>query len=71
MAIDPRRIEVIDDRTAEIYMRMTPAQRVEAANVMFAPCFRMVECGLRSMYSDRSEAWLRAEVIKRVPHGTM
>jgi hypothetical protein len=71
MPIDPRRIEVIDDRTAEIYRRMTPAQRVEAANVMFTQCVRMVECGLRALYRDRSEAWFRAEVIRRVRDGAV
>ncbi|MFZ4576217.1 MAG: hypothetical protein ACOYN0_17675 [Phycisphaerales bacterium] len=71
MAIDPRRIEVIDDRTAAVYRRMTPAERMGAVNTMFRQCVQMVEWGLRTLHADRGEAWVRAEVIRRVRDGSV
>lgn len=71
MPLDPRRVEIIDDRTAAAYRRMTPSQRFHAVNTMFRQCVEMVECGLRSLHPHRDEAWVRAEVIRRVRDGSI
>ena len=65
MPLDPRRIEVIDDRTAAAYKRMTPSQRVEAAFRMNAFAREVIEANVRRAHPSWTADAVRAEVRRR------
>lgn len=69
MPLDPRRIEVIDDKTAEILRRMTPAQKLAQLDSMVSDAREMVTCVLRSQHPEWTPEQLRAEVRRRISHG--
>lgn len=68
MAIDPRRIEVIDDETAACLRRMTPAQKWEMANRMVVQAREMLLHHLRTAHPEWSEAELQSQLRKRMSH---
>ncbi len=70
MAIDPRRIEVIDDASAEVMRRMSPAQKWEMTNRMYIQAREMLMCHLRGEHPEWTEGELREQVNRRVGHGT-
>jgi hypothetical protein len=69
MPIDPRRIAVIDDKTAEILRGMSPARKLEMANVMYVQAGEMIACMIRSTRPNLAESEVRAEVRKRMSRG--
>ncbi len=67
--IDPRRIEVIDDRTAAILRAMKPAERLERANQMVLQAREVLACVLRASAQGWNEARVAAEVRRRMTRG--
>jgi hypothetical protein len=65
MPLDPRRVEIIDDRTAAAYRRMTPSQRVEAGFRMNAFAREVIEANVRRAHPAWSGDAVRAEVRRR------
>jgi hypothetical protein len=65
MTIDPRRIEVIDDQTAEIYRRMSPAERVQRGLEMGSFARAVIECRVRELRPDWTDDQVRSEVARR------
>lgn len=65
MPLDPRRIEVIDDRTAEILRRMTPEERVERGLAMGNFGRAIIEAGVRHRHPDRDDTQVREAVLRR------
>ncbi len=63
--IDPQRIEVIDDATAEMFRRMSGAERVAAGFAMFDFGSRVIEASVRGAHPDWDDAAVRAEVARR------
>lgn len=69
MPLDPRRIEVIDDKTAELLRRMTPAQKLAQLDSMVSDAREMITCVLRSQHPEWTREHLLAEVRRRISHG--
>ena len=69
MPIDPRRIEVMDDRTAEVMRRMTPEQKIQAIDELWEFGRALVEGGVRHMHPDWDDNQVRREVVRRMSHG--
>ena len=67
---DIRRIEVIDDQTAEMYRRMTPGQRLRIGLRAGAAARRMVEAGVRHQNPGWNSEQVREEVMRRMAGGT-
>lgn len=67
--IDPRRIEVIDEATAAVLRRMTPAAKLAALNTMVVQARAMIEHMLRSAHPDWNDERLQAEVRRRFARG--
>ncbi|MGH7242399.1 MAG: hypothetical protein ACREJD_03155 [Phycisphaerales bacterium] len=66
MSIDPRRIEVIDDKTAEILRAKTGAERLSIASDMGASVRAMLEAHLRSLHSTWTNEQVHAEMMRRL-----
>lgn len=69
--IRPGDIEVIDDQSAEMFRRMTPAQRVRIADAMYRDCRRALHHLLRSQFPEWSQEQVEREVIRRISHGAV
>ncbi len=69
MAIDPRRIEVIDDETADSLRKMSPAERWEMANRMVIQAREMIRTIVGSQHPSWSADQVESEVRKRMSHG--
>ena len=62
---DIRRIEVIDDATAEMFRWMTPAERVRLGLASRDFAARMMAAGVRFQHPDWPEAAVHDEVRRR------
>lgn len=66
----PRKIEVVDDRMAEILRAKTPVERVELIGAANRTARRLAAAGVRYQHPDWDESQVQAEVIRRVSSGT-
>lgn len=69
MPIDPRRIEVIDDATAEIYRRMTPVERMQKGLAMGGFARKVIAAGVRAAHPSWTEDEIRKETARRFSGG--
>jgi hypothetical protein len=65
----PRKIEVIDDATAEMLRRKTGAERLAIASRMYAAARTMLLAHLRQLHPDWSEERITREAGRRLSHG--
>ncbi len=65
MSILPSRIEVIDERTAEVYRRMQPHERVERGLQMNAFARGVIEANVRRVHPEWTDERVKAEVRRR------
>jgi hypothetical protein len=70
MEIDPRRIEVMDDRVAEIMRRKTPAEKLAMASGMWRSAYTMVYHSLKQQNESWSEDELKRQTARRMLRGT-
>jgi len=70
MAIDWRRIEVLDEATLDIFRRKTPAERLAIANEANLATRRMIAAHLQSQHGDWSEDDVAREVARRMSGGS-
>jgi hypothetical protein len=70
MAKREMRIEVIDDATAAKLRRMSPDERLDAANVLMIQLGDMLRESLRERYPQWGEQKLREEWRRRMRGGT-
>jgi len=68
MPIDPRRIEVIDDATAELLRRQSGMESLATAFEMFEFATRVLTCSVREQHPDWDESSVSQEVARRL-HG--
>jgi hypothetical protein len=66
MPIDPRRIEVIDDKTAEILRGMSPTQRLRSASELHEMALVVIRAGVKYAHPTWDEAAVRKEILRRV-----
>ena len=69
--MDPRQIEVIDDKMAEVLRRKTGAERLRIAFGLFSSARRMLLSMLRADHPDWSEERVNAEAVRRLSHGAI
>jgi hypothetical protein len=69
-ALDPRRIEVVDEAVARILRRKTPAERVKMISDAHRTMRLIVEGGLRTRHPDWNDQQVKAEVVRRMTRGT-
>ena len=65
----PARIEMVDDRLAEAYRRMTPTQRVAIAGAAHRTARLLIEGNVRTRHQDWDDARVGAEVSRRMLGG--
>ncbi len=70
MPVDPRRIEVIGDRTAEIFRRMSAAQKWEAVDRLVTQAREMIESIVRPSHPTWDKRAVQFEVPRRFARGT-
>jgi hypothetical protein len=64
------RIEVIDRRYAAILAAKSPAERVSMVAEAYRTARMLAEAGARYLHPDWTDSQIRAEVVKRMTHGT-
>jgi Rv0078B-related antitoxin len=69
MSIDPRRIEVMDDKVAEILRQKSPAARLAIAAGMWRSARHMIHATVSQQHPDWSEEQINREVVRRLSHG--
>jgi hypothetical protein len=69
MAIDPRRIEVVDEEMAAVLRSKTGAERLQIASGMFAAARRMLASHLASEHPEWDERRVQEEVARRIARG--
>jgi len=68
--IDPRNIEVIDDRMVEVLRRKSGAERLQIASAMHASARKMLTHVLASQNPGWGAEQLAREVARRLLHGS-
>lgn len=64
------RIEVIDDATAEMFRKKTPAERVMMAAAAHRTAWALIEAQVRRNHSDWTEEQIRTEAARRMTRGS-
>jgi hypothetical protein len=65
------RIEVVDDKMAAVYRRMTGAERLQVANRLFVSALKMMTNLLASDHPEWDAQRVAREVAHRVSHGSV
>lgn len=68
-AIDPRRIEVIDEASVRALSRLTGVERLAMIDAMFRSARELTLASIRNRYPTWDEARVAAELRRRMSHG--
>jgi hypothetical protein len=68
MKLDPRQVEVVDDRVAEILKSKTPAERLRIGFNMWISARRMLLSHIKDTHPDWSQQEVEREVARRLLH---
>ena len=71
MGIDPRQIESVDDRMAEVLRAKTGAERLAIAFGLYSSARRVLLRALRAEHPDWDEPRVNAEAARRLSHGAV
>ena len=71
MTVDPRQIEILDDKMADVLRQKTGAERLAIAFGLFSSARRMLISMLRSEHPDWNEDQINAEAARRLSHGAV
>jgi hypothetical protein len=69
--LDPRQIEVIDDRMAEVLRTKTPAERIHIGFTMWVSAKKMLTHHLTHTNPDWKEEQIFREVTRRLSRGAV
>jgi len=69
--LDPRQIEVVDDRMAEVLRAKTGAERLAIAFGLYSSARRMLISALRAEHPDWTDEQTNAEAARRLSHGAV
>ena len=69
MPLDPSKIEVMDERMAEVYRNKTPAERLAIAHGMWRYARERIEATVRREYPDWDRQAVNGEVARRLLNG--
>ncbi|MDC8449426.1 MAG: hypothetical protein LV473_13840 [Nitrospira sp.] len=70
-ALDPVRIEVMDDTMAEILRRKTPAERLAIGFGLWRSAQKLLRGQLASLHPEWDAQQLEREVARRLSHGAV
>lgn len=70
MAIDPRRIEVMDGQVAAIMRAKSPAEKLAMLDEMWLLARSLAEAGVRRSHPQWTDAQVQREVARRISHGS-
>ena len=70
MRIDNRDPDIVDDDMAAVFRDKTPLERLRVAFGLWTSTRNMVERLLRSQHPDWDDRAIKAEVGRRMSHGT-
>jgi hypothetical protein len=70
MAVDLSRMEMVDDKTAEILRKKTPQERLKIAFDMWLSVRSSIEHYLKEAHPDWDEKSIRKEILRRFGHET-
>ena len=71
MEIDPRNIEVIDDQMADVFRKMTGAERLRIMFGFWRSARAMMQSYLRGQHPDWTADEVEHEVARRMSHGAV
>lgn len=71
MRLDSKRIEVVDEKVAEILRTKTPSQRLKIAFDLWEMASRIITSHLKSGHPDWDQEKLAKEVARRLSHGAL
>jgi hypothetical protein len=71
MKLDPRQVEVVDDRVAEILRRKTPEERLRIGLNMWIGARRMLLSHIKNIHPEWSQQEVEHEVARRLLHGSI
>lgn len=66
-----QRIEIIDDKIAEIFRQKTPAERLDVAFGLWHSATVLLLNYLKSLHPEWDEATVHKELIRRLSHGAV
>jgi hypothetical protein len=71
MNLNPKQVEVIDDRMAEVLKSKTPAERLRIGFNMWVSARRMLLSHIQHTHPDWSQLQVEREVAGRFLHGSL
>jgi len=71
MNLDPKQVEVLEDRVAEVLMRKTPAERLHIGFDIWISARRMLLSHIKHTHPDWSQLQVEREVARRFLHGAI
>ncbi len=71
MKLDPRQVEVVDDRVAEVLKRKTPAERLQIGFNIWISARSMLLSHIRHTHPEWSRQDVEREVARRLLHGAI
>ena len=71
MRLDPRQVEVVDDRVAEVLRTKTPAERLRIGFNMWISARRMLLAHIGQIPPEWSQQEVNDEVAGRLLHGSL
>lgn len=70
-APDQRQIEAVDDRTAEILKKKTPAERLQIGFALWTSARKMLLSHIGNIHPEWSQQDVEREVARRMSHGAV
>jgi hypothetical protein len=70
MILDPRHVEVVDDRVAEVLRTKTPAERLRIGFNIWSSARRMLLAHIGHIHPEWSQKEVNDEVVERLLHGS-
>jgi hypothetical protein len=70
MRLDPRQVEVVDDRVAEVLRAKTPAERLRIGFNIWISTRRMLMAHIGHIHPEWSQEEVNDEVVGRLLHGS-
>jgi hypothetical protein len=69
MVIDPRRIEVMDDRVADVMRRKTSGEKLLMLDEAWRFGWSISEAGVRRQHPSWTDEAIRRETVRRMSRG--
>ena len=69
--LDSKQIEAVENKTAEILKKKTPAERLEIAFGLWRSTAKFLFFCVKSLHPDWNEKRIRREVVRRLSRGAI